>query len=111
MSKFKDFGSGPDLSKLEEISFQLYGEKFECVKAIQGRVLLDLVKSASSDDPIAAAGVVDSFFSKVLTDESLTRFNALLDDKDKVVTVDTLGELTGWIVEQLSNRPESQPEV
>jgi hypothetical protein len=47
MSKFKDFGSGPDLSKLEEISFQLYGEKFECIKAIQGRVLLDLVKGAS----------------------------------------------------------------
>lgn len=111
MSKFKDFGVGPDLSKLEEVSFQLHGETFTCVKAIQGKVLLNLVKDSASDDPVAAARVVDEFFSRVLTDESLARFNALLADKDKIVTVETLGEITGWIVEQLTNRPESQPEV
>lgn len=111
MSKFKDFGSGPDLSNAEEVSFQLHGETFTCVKAIQGKVLLNLVKDSASEDPVAAARVVEGFFSQVLTDESLVRFNALLSDKDKIVTVETLGEITGWIVEQLTNRPESQPEV
>ncbi len=111
MSKFKDFGSGPDLSKLEDVSFQLHGETFTCVKAIQGKVLLELVKDSSSEDPVAAANMVDEFFVKVLTEESLTRFNALLADKEKIVTVETLGEITGWIVEQLTSRPESQPGV
>ena len=111
MSKFKDFGSGPDLSTLEEITFQLHGETFTCVKAVQGKVLLSLVKNSASDDPAAAAAVVDDFFSKILTDESLTRFNALILDKEKIVSVETLGAITGWVVEQLTNRPEAQPEV
>jgi len=111
MSKFKDFGSGPDLSALEEVTFQLHGETFTCVKAVQGKVLLSLVKDSASDDPAAAAAVVDGFFSKVLIDESLARFNTLILDKDKIVTVETLGAITGWIVEQLTNRPEAQPEV
>ena len=111
MSKFKDFGAGPDLSQLEEVTFQLHGETFTCVKAIQGKVLLNLVKDSASDDPVAAARVVEDFFSRVLVDESLVRFNALLADKDKIVPVETLGEITAWVVEQLTNRPESQPEV
>jgi len=111
MSKFKDFGSGPDLSTLEEVTFQLHGETFTCVKAVQGKVLLSLVKDSASDDPAAAAAVVDGFFSKGFTDESLARFNTLLLDKDKIVTVETLGAITGWIVEQLTNRPEARPEV
>ena len=111
MSKFKDFGKGPDLSSLEEITFQLHGQTFTCVKAIQGKVLLGLVKDSAGNDPVAAAAVVDQFFSKVLVDESLERFNALLLDKTTIVTVETLGEITGWIVEQLTNRPEAQPEA
>lgn len=110
MSKFKDFGSGPDLSKIEEISFQLHGETFVCKKAVQGKALLNLVKDSASDDPAAAARVVDDFFSQVLTEESLTRFNELLGS-EKIVTVETIAEITNWVVEQLSNRPESQPEV
>lgn len=111
MSKFKDFGSGPDLSDVEPVTFQLHGETFTCVKAVQGKVLLSLVKNASDNDPAVAANTIEEFFSRVLTEESLVRFNELLLDKDRIVSVEKLGEITGWIVEQLTNRPEAQPEV
>jgi hypothetical protein len=111
MSKFKDFGSGPDLSNVEAVTFQLHGETFTCVKAVQGKVLLSLVKDAADSDPAVAAGIIEEFFSKVLVEESLVRFNELLVDKDRIVSVETLGEITGWIVEQLTDRPEEQPGV
>jgi hypothetical protein len=46
-----------------------------------------------------------------LTAESLVRFDKLIVDKERVVTTETLGEITGWLVEQYGDRPEEQPEV
>ena len=55
-------------------------------------------------------GLIDSFFAKALLPESLERFNALLTDPEKIVTVDTLGEIAGWLTEQYSGRPQQGPE-
>ena len=109
MSKFRDFGS-QDLENKESVSFMIHGEEFHCVKAIQGRVLLDLVAKSTSEDPAVQASVIDSFFSKVLQDESLERFNLLLEDKEKIVTTETLAEITTWLIEQYGERPNQQPE-
>jgi hypothetical protein len=38
--------------------------------------------------------------------ESFTRFNELLESEDKIVPVETIGEITAWLVEQYSDRPE-----
>jgi len=111
MAKFKDFGAGPDTSNTEPITFQLHGETFECIKAVQGKVLLDLVADSGSNDPVVQSATIDTFFTHVLAEESLGRFNALLTDKYKIVTVETLGEITGWLIEQYSDRPEEQPEA
>jgi hypothetical protein len=74
--------------------------------------MLDLVaQSNNSDDPAAAALIVNKFFKQVLTDESYTRFDALLTDKQKIVTVETLAEITGWLVEEYTDRPTKGPEV
>lgn len=104
MAKFKDFGSRNN-ENLEPISFKLYDEEFECVPQIQGKVLLDMVASSKSDDPAESAATINQFFSTVLKDESLERFNALLTDKYKVVSVEDLGEIVGWLTEQYTNRP------
>ena len=48
--------------------------------------------------------------AKALIEESLVRFEALLQDSEKIVTVETLGELTSWLVEQYSSRPTPGPE-
>lgn len=111
MTKFKDFGSGPDLTNVEPITFAIHGETFECKKAVPGKLLLDLVAKSKSADPAEAAGTIDQFFSKVLVTESYERFNALLEDADRIVTVEQLGDITGWVVEQFSDRPEEQPEA
>lgn len=111
MTKFKDFGSGPDLTNVEPITFSLHGETFECLKAVPGKVLLDLVAKSRSQDAADAAETVTSFFSKVLTEDSYKRFDALIGDPNRIVTVETIGEITGWVIEQLGDRPEELPEA
>lgn len=110
MTRTKDFGNGPDLSKIEPLDFTLHGEKFDCVPAIQGNVLINLIKDSQSEDAATAAEVTSTFFSSVLTDESYERFEALINSKDKIVEVDTLGEIVGWLVEEYSKRPEEPRE-
>lgn len=111
MTKFRDFGSGPDLSNVEPVTFAIHGETFECKKAVPGKLLLNLVAKARSVDPAEAAGTIDEFFSKVLESDSYERFNNLLEDPERIVTVEQLGDITGWVVEQFSERPEEQPEA
>lgn len=111
MAKFKDFGSASDNSDKEPISFKLNGEEFHCVTALPGKILLDIVAKSSSDDAGDQASVINDFFSQVLLDESLERFNVLITDKEKVVSTETLGEITGWLIEQYADRPNPQPEV
>ena len=109
-NRFKDFGSGTDVQK-KPLSFKLHDEEFHCVPVLQGKLLLDLVVDSASEAPEAAAKVITSFFKQVLKDESFTRFDTLLSDKEKIVSVETLGEITGWLVEEYTNRPEEQPEL
>jgi hypothetical protein len=111
MAKFKDFGNVSLDENLEPISFKLNDEEFECVKALPGKVLLEMVAKSSSEEASDQASMVSDFFAQALTDESLERFNALISSKDKVVTAETLGDITGWLVEQYADRPNQQPEV
>lgn len=111
MTRKKDFGTGPDLSAIEPISFTLHGEEFHCAKQVPGKVLLSLVKGGVSEDPGESAAVIDKFFETVLLPESLERFNVLVVDPNRIVTVDTLADIVNWLMEEYSDRPESQPEV
>lgn len=108
MTRFKDFGAD-EASEEEPPTFALHGETFTCVPEIQGKVLLDLVQDSSSSDPVRQAGIITKFFENVLEDESYQRFNALLGDKKRIVKVDKLAEITGWLVEEYTDRPEKQP--
>ncbi len=64
--RFKDFGDGGVVIS-EPLSFKLHGQEFHCKPAIQGKVLLDMVATASSNDQAAATKVVIDFFNAVLT--------------------------------------------
>jgi len=110
MAEIKDFGSD-FVGDREAPKFKLHGEEFECVKAVQGKVLLNMTTKVSSEDPAEQANMINDFFGYVLTDDSHERFNALIESKDKVVPVEALGEIVAWITEQLTSRPEEQPEV
>lgn len=106
-TKFKDFGSSKT-DELDEVKFKLYGEEFNCRKAIQGKVLLEVAGSFDGENVTNANDVIEQFFEAVLEPESHERFNALLHDPDKIVTVEELGEITGWLVEQYSGRPTQE---
>lgn len=107
--RFKDFGSSTT-ENAEPISFKIHGEEFHCVPKMQGKFLLSMVSKSQSEDPLAAASLIGDFFAQALTDESLERFNTLTDGKDRVVTVETLGEIVSWLTEVYSSRPNQQPE-
>jgi hypothetical protein len=110
--RFKDFGAGTGGDAVKApLTFKLHGEEFSCVTQVQGKIMLDMVKDASSDDPSKSAAMIDMFFKHVLLEESFTRFDALCKHPDKIVTVETLAEITAWLVEEYSGRPEEQPTV
>jgi hypothetical protein len=109
-SRYKDFGAGQEIAK-DPIVFALHGEEFTCLPVIQGKVLMDLVTRSQSKDPVEAMAVVEDFFDKILVEESLERFNKLLQDKDRIVTMETIADVIAWLVEEYSARPNQQPEV
>lgn len=111
MARFKDFGAGKDISALEPVSFKLHEEEFFCLPAIQGKFLIDLVSNAAEDeDNSSSLKMISEFFSHVLTDESYERFDALLEDKNRIVLVETLSEIVSWLMVEYTSRPEKQPE-
>ena len=111
MTRFKDFGSGSSDAPKEPINFKLFGEDFSCKPAIQGKVLMNLASGANADDPSAAAKTIDDFFKYVLLEESNERFQALLIDPDRIVSMETISDIVAWLIEEYTNRPNQQPEV
>jgi hypothetical protein len=110
MTRFKDFGSGSSDSTFEPLSFKIYDQEFQCVPQIQGKLLISLVSSSSSEDPIKAAQTITTFFDYVLVKESKERFNELLESPETIVTVETLSEIVAWLIEEYTARPNQQPE-
>lgn len=108
-SRYKDFGSGGEVNT-EPLVFKLHNEEFTAIPTIQGKVLMDLVARSQSEDSLEAMKVISTFFDSVLVDESLERFNSLLEDKERIVTMETLGEIITWLIEEYSGRPNQQPE-
>jgi hypothetical protein len=110
-NRFKDFGSGSADVNSAPLSFKLHGEEFFCKPAIQGKFLLSLVADSSSNDPDRSSKVVTDFFQKVLVKESAEKFDEILKSEDKIVTVETLAEITEWLMEAYTDRPNQQPEA
>jgi hypothetical protein len=110
MARFKDFGSG-DSANAEPIVFKLYGEEFTCIPSIQGKVLLEIVSDSASDDVVKSSAVTLRFFRSVLNHDSMVRFDALLDSKETVVSLETLTDISAWLIEEYTSRPEAQPEA
>ena len=111
MSKFKDFGEGKRNAASEKISFKIHDEEFFCVEEMQGLVILELVAASSSEDSGDSVRSITQFFSAALEEESYKRFQALVKDKKKIVSAETLGEIVGWVMSQYGDRPESPSEV
>jgi len=106
-TKFKDFGS-TKTEEFDEIKFKLYGEEFNCFRAIQGKVLLEVAGSFDDNRASNANDVIEKFFKAVLEPESYERFDALIHDPDKIVPRRRPRRNSGWLVEQYSARPTQE---
>lgn len=104
-ARHKDFGRPVQLDEMDPVSFDLYGETFNCYKQIHGVTLLRFVKEASAEDGSRAVAALLGIFERVMPAEEYERFEALCNDPETVVPVDTLGEIVGWLVEVYSDRP------
>jgi len=110
MTRFKDFGSGV-AQEAAPVSFKLHDETFDCSAQLQGRVMLNLVADSNDEDPVKVASTINNFFGYVLLPESKVRFDNLLEDPERIVTVETLSEIVTWLIEEYTGRPNQQPEV
>lgn len=108
MARFKDFGNGGDAGEKTPISFKLWDKEFHCVPVIQGKLLLEIVSDSTSEDASKSAQVMEKFFSAVLKPESKKEFDAVLSDSEKITSIETLGEIVAWLMEEYSNRPKEQ---
>lgn len=112
MARFKDFGSGSnDGAPVEPVTFKIHGEEFTCIPEIPGKTVLNLVAKSGGEDPAQSADAVTGFFKTVLTEESNVRFDALAEDPNRIVSMQTLTDIIEWLVEQYTDRPTERPEV
>lgn len=101
----------------EPVTFEFMGhvankewrERFTLLDEPPAGVLDDLVRSMSIDQrgrikTIAQASLVQ-FVRGCLVPEDEDRFDALVQDKVRVVTIEQLADLADWISELMFNRP------
>jgi hypothetical protein len=106
MSKrHKDFGAVATTADYEPLSFTLDGEEYWCKPAINGAVLLRFVREADSDSGGQSAGALLGLFEKVLLPEDNEKFAKVIDDPEKIIDINILGEIAAWVVEQYTQRP------
>jgi hypothetical protein len=94
----------------EPLTFDLGGEEFTCHPEVQGKLILDIIRSAADEkDPdqrgmMMAVGVLD-FFKKVMDASEYERFEKLMEDPKRIVPMDTLSEIMSWLIEEYTDRP------
>jgi len=111
MARFKDFGNPSEGLVREKISFKLYNEEFECVSALPGATLLKFASVSSSEDGAESATAINYFFEKALLPESYERFQVICEDPDRLITVETLGNVIEFVIEAMSDRPTQGSEL
>jgi len=104
-ARFKDFGKTSTLEDFPPLSFKLNDEEFQCKQAMSGAALLDFVRRADSNSGGMAAEAIVDFLNGSLEDDDAVRFEAMIKDPDRIVEVETLGDIAGWLVEQYTARP------
>jgi hypothetical protein len=98
-----------NIDDLEPISFDLGDQTFTCYAAIQGKVLLDIMRVAAEGDEdtrgvMMAISVLD-FFEKTMPPAEYIRLGKLMEDPKKIVKLETLSEIMSWLIEEYSGRP------
>lgn len=81
----------------EPITFDVNGEEFEAIPSdrLPAGALASYFQNINAGDLFKAH---DVFFETVLTEDSYTRFNDRLNDKENPITVTVLGDIAAWLL-------------
>ncbi len=109
-SRYKDFGRPVVQDELEPVSFELYEQKFNCYKQINGVALLRFVREANNEDGARATQALLDIFNRVMNDEEYGRFMELCNDPNTIVPVETLSDIIAFLIEVYTDRPTRRSE-
>lgn len=111
MARRKTFSGGTDISDFEPLEFELNGDTFNCLPAIQGSVLLEFVRDAGDDDGASSAKALYNFLNSAMEQEEYDRLQKVLHDPKVIIDIELIGEIVSWLVEEYSSRPTTRPEA
>lgn len=106
MTRKKNFGS--TVEEVEALEFTLFDEQFQCRPQLQGATLLTYSKRFASEDLGEVNAAFLEFFESALKKDAYTRFKSLIESEDKIVRIETLGEIAEWLIEEYTDRPTDQ---
>lgn len=106
MTRNKDFGSGPDISELEPLTFTLQDETFNCYPAINGAIILKFAHQ--TQDNKTASMAVMTLLASSMTEEEFARLDAVLTDPKKITKMETITSIASYLIEEYTERP-TQP--
>ena len=108
--KIKSFGTpkeGESIEAAEPITFELAGEEFEAYGDVSGAVLLDFIANYGSDNGAETAKAILDYLKNSMDAENYKRFDAVVRDPKKLIKIETLSEVVGYLMEERSSRPSS----
>lgn len=116
--EMRTFDAGGPAEGVEPIPFEVVGvrrsngeqwsEAFTAVAEAPGGVIFDVGSAErvnGEGKTYLALGPLRDFFGQVLVETDRARFDAMIHDVDRVVRIDTLGEIFAWLVEGYAEVP------
>lgn len=105
-SKLKSFSNSKkkDVSALEPIVFDYYGEEVTALSFVPGRITLQYLEGISSDDSSEQLKAVRFYLEKSFDKANLTKFNKTADNPENAVELEDLVEVMGYLAEERANR-------
>jgi hypothetical protein len=100
----KKFTSKPAVRD-DKIVIELNDQTFKCNDQIDGMTLMEFAAKVDPDNPLSAAGSVGNFFQAAIVPEDWKRFMAYTKDPKNGVSVETLGEIAGWLAGEYMDVP------
>lgn len=89
--------------EVEPLFFEIDEERFDAHPVVPGAVILEFASGADGDGTGAAQ--ILTFFERVLVPESKERFFELIHDTNRVVELELLSDIVGFLVEEYTDRP------
>ena len=93
----------------DPIELEIDDNVFQCQRNIPGIVLLDFMGNIDEDEPSTMAKALNELIFSCLEEHERERFKTYISDPENGVDIEALSEIAGWLAEQYTGRPTTQP--